>query len=48
MRAKILAALGAAAAAAALSLGVEPELVDACLRAARVLVRFVSSWSFLA
>lgn len=48
MRAKIFAALVAAASAAALALGVEPEVVDACLRAARALVRFVSSWSFLA
>lgn len=44
MRAKIIAALGAMAVAAALSLGAEPELVDGCLRLARRAALFVSSW----
>lgn len=46
MREKVLAALVAALGAAALALGVEPEVVAACGRALVEAVRFVSSWWF--
>ena len=45
MRERILAAALAALAAAALSLGVPPAIVDACRAGAADLGRFVSSWS---
>lgn len=44
MRARVLAALAAALGAAALSLGVEPEVVAACGRVLAGAVRFVLSW----
>lgn len=46
MRERILAAVVAALAAAALSLGAPLALVDACGRVLAEAVRFVSSWWF--
>lgn len=46
MRERILAALVAALAAAALSLGAPPALVDACRDGLVALGQFVSNWSF--
>lgn len=46
MREKGLAALGAALGAAAVVLGVEPDVVAACGRILVEAVRFVSSWWF--
>ena len=46
MRERILAAVVAALAAAALSLGAPPAVVDACRAGLRDLGQFVSSWSF--
>lgn len=46
MRERILAAALAALAAAALSLGVPPAIVDACREALAALGLFVSNWSF--
>lgn len=46
MRERMLAALVAALAAAALSLGAPPALVDACRSVLGALGLFVSNWSF--
>ena len=46
MRERILAALVAALAAAALSLGVPPAIVGACRDGLAALGQFVLNWSF--
>lgn len=46
MRERILAAALAALAAAALSLGVPPAIVDGCREVLGALGLFVSNWSF--
>ena len=46
MRARILAAAAAAATAALVALGAEPDLAGACGRALVAAVRFASNWWF--